>query len=305
MKSLITALFILVYGIQVRAERHISADSLKKQDQILRIGSAGVAVTYASSMSILYQTWYKPYDSGKFHFFNDLEEWKGMDKFGHIQTSWFVAQWLQQLQNEAGLNKKQSSWRSVLIPFAYMSTIEVFDGFSSGWGFSWSDMAANSLGLSLFAVQQRKWQTQHVLLKYSYQDSPEPTWRPSLLGQNKSEQLLKNYNGQTYWMSYPIARILPFSGKMPSYILLSLGTGISGAYGAESNLWMENGNTYDFRMLPRFRTWYLSFDIDLQKIPIRKRWWRIFSSSIRWIKIPAPVLSYSNYNGLKFSPFAW
>ena len=47
------------------------------------------------------------------------------------------------------------------------STVEVMDGFSAEWGFSWSDMAANAIGMGTFVAQEAIWDEQRIILKIS------------------------------------------------------------------------------------------------------------------------------------------
>jgi len=299
-------LVFLVFSFTCRSN-HIEKDSLSyHQNRKLTIAGISTAALYSSSMYLLYQTWYKDYSSSKFHLFNDLNEWKGMDKIGHVTTSLFIAQWLQSVQEIGGLNDRNKNLRSVLVPMAFMTTIEVFDGFSTGWGFSVSDLAANTIGLGIFYAQNKLFEDQRLLLKYSFNASPYASFRPNLLGKSYAEQMLKDYNGQTYWLTYPISNLWPRkNNQLPKWLCLSVGYGVDGLIGARSNVWVNQQQKFDLSLIPRSHEWYLSVDIDLKKIPIRGKAWQLFSSAIRWIKIPAPTLYYNRNAGFKALPIHW
>ena len=44
-----------------------------------------------------------------------------------------------------------------------MTTVEIMDGFSSAWGFSWGDEVANLSDSLLFTLQQYFWDEQRIL----------------------------------------------------------------------------------------------------------------------------------------------
>jgi len=106
---------------------------------------------------------------------------------------------------------------------------------------------------------------------------------------------LKDYNGQTYWLSYPV--------KRNSFLSLSLGYSAKGMLGAHDNTWFDSsGQLKDYMYYRRYSQWSLSFDVDLMKVPIRGKAWKWFASSFRWVKFPLPALNWSNPKGLQFSP---
>jgi hypothetical protein len=305
MRSLLPFVFILFIS-KINAIESFSDSSITaKRNKLLYLG-AGTTALYGASMYTLYQTWYSPYTTSKFHFFNDLNEWNGMDKIGHVTTSYFVAQWIQATQENMGLDDKYASLRSVAVPFVFMTTIEVFDGFSSGWGFSITDFAANSIGLTSFYLQDKIWKEQRLLLKYSFKQSNYAKFRPELLGNSLPEQMLKDYNSQTYWLSYPIKKLWPKKdNRIPEYLCLSLGYGIDGFVGARSNVWHDSKGISDLSSIVRQPEWFFSLDIDLKKVPIKGKAWQILSSTIRWVKVPFPTISYRMDTGLGFYPIAW
>src|SRR3989344_8391817 len=160
------------------------------------------AVTTATVGSItLYQAWYKDYNTGTFHAFNDNTEWLQMDKVGHTLTTFQIGNAGYHACKWSGMAEKKSILIGGTSGFAYMSIIEVMDGFSEGWGFSWGDMGCNATGTGLFIAQQYFWKEQRIKLKFSFHQSEYWKYRPNLLGENLGQQWLKDYNGQSYWLS--------------------------------------------------------------------------------------------------------
>ena len=166
------------------------------------------AALYAGSMSGLYFLWYAGYDQSAFHFYNDNAEWLQMDKFGHAMSSYYVGTLGYEALRLAGCDEKRSIIYGGPVGFVFLTTVEIFDGLSSGWGFSWGDIAANTIGTGLFMTQQALWHEQRISMKYSYHNTKFPQYRPDLLGSNLPEKMLKDYNGQTIWLSFNIKSFL-------------------------------------------------------------------------------------------------
>jgi hypothetical protein len=156
-------------------------------------------------------------------------------------------------------------------------------------------MAANFAGAGLFYTQQHFFDEQRILLKYSYHPTNFASVRPEILGKSPLERMLKDYNGQTYWLSMPL--------KRNGWFCFSLGYGASGMLGGRDNIWIKNDLLNDFSTVERYSTWSMSFDIDLLKLPIRGKLWKTFASSFRFIKIPAPAIQWSKSNNFNFKPF--
>ena len=72
-----------------------------------------------------------------------------------------------------------------------MTCIEVMDGFSKGWGFSWGDEMANAFGTALAVAQNAYWDRQKIQIKFSYASSGLAKYNPALLGKKPSTQILK------------------------------------------------------------------------------------------------------------------
>jgi len=97
-----------------------------------------------------------------------------------------------------------------------MSIIEVFDGISEEWGFSWGDYLANIGGSGLYLLQQLKWKEQRIHIKFSshindYGNDGLNNRADSIFGKNFFTRTLKDYNAQTYWVSI---NIKSFSSKV-------------------------------------------------------------------------------------------
>lgn len=259
---------------------------------------ASEGVLYAGSMIGLNLLWYKNYAHSGFHLFNDDKEWLQMDKFGHVITAYTISRITSALYHWSGIREPSSSSYGTALAMAYQTNIEIFDGFSSAWGFSVGDMVANTLGAGLFLSQQAAWNEQRVSMKISFHPTSYAQYRPDVLGDNFIQQCLKDYNGQTYWLSFAIASFLPKGTKVPGWLCLDFGYGADGMTGGNSNpiTYDKNGEEVCF---DRYRQFYCSLDVDLTKIQTNSGALRTLFSAISFIKIPAPTLELSR-GKLKF-----
>jgi hypothetical protein len=248
----------------------------------------------------LYFLWYRKHPSSHFHFFNDNGEWLQMDKIGHATTAYNIGAIQYDLMRWCGVKNDASITVGGLTALGYMSIIEIFDGFSSKWGFSNGDMLANIFGAALFAAQQKGWNQQRIYLKWSFHASPYAKYYPAELGSNFFSRMLKDYNGQTYWLSFNVASFLPANSGFPYWLNMSLGYGADGMIGARSNPDSLNGKAIPY--FPRYRKFYFSPDANLFSIPTNSSFYNAATYLTKFSKIPAPTLEWSKLKGFRFIP---
>lgn len=274
---------------------------LRKKDLQKRIKwmTAANIVGYGAAMTGLYNAWYKNYPQSSFHTFNDWGEWKQMDKVGHFYSAYIESRGSMELWNWAGLDQKKRVWIGGLSGAAYQTVIEVLDGFSQQWGWSWGDFSANVAGSGLLIAQELGWKEQRISLKMSYHntkyDDPLLSNRSvQLFGKRTPSRFLKDYNGQTYWASVSIASFLKNS-KWPAWLNLSVGYGAEGLMGGFENLLTDQNGLvqFDRRDLPRYRQWYFAPDINWEKIATTKKGVRLLFTLLNAFKFPAPTITYS------------
>lgn len=267
----------------------------------ITLGASSLALT-GGSLVYLNQAWYQQYSSSGFHFFNDNDEWFQMDKYGHILTTYQTGRLMMGAMTWAGYSRRSQLIVGGMSGLAYMTAIEVMDGYSAGWGFSWGDMGANALGSGLAIGQEALWKQQRIQLKFSFYQSPYAQYRPELLGKSLPTQVLKDYNGQTYWLSVNPSSFFKTENRFPKWINVAVGYGADGMLGARYNTVVvmdENGNTRSF---DRYRQYYFSLDIDFTRIPVKSKFWKAVFSGINIIKVPFPNLELSQ-GRLKFNPY--
>lgn len=271
--------------------------TIKKRTKII---AATNIIGYSAAMAGLYQAWYKNYPQSNFHAFNDIDEWKGIDKIGHMYSAYAESKASMELWRWTGIDRKKRIWLGGMSGAFYQTVIETLDGFSSEWGWSWGDFGANILGSGMLVTQELAWDEQRIQLKFSfhrktYSDAALNQRSNKIFGSSTAERFLKDYNGQTYWLSANIKSFFPES-KLPAWLMVSVGTGTEGMFGARDNIGKDaNGNIIFSRTdIKRYRQWYLAPDIDLTKIKTKKKGIKVALNILNIVKFPMPSLEYSN-----------
>lgn len=256
----------------------------------VRLIVASEAVLTATALIGLNELWYSDYPKSDFQFKNDNSEWLQMDKVGHVYASYQFGRISSEMLAWSGVSQKKQLLYGATYGFAFLTAVEVLDGYSEQWGFSWGDVAANATGTTLFVSQELLWKEQRIQPKFSFHTTSYAEQRPELLGSSWSEQILKDYNGQTYWLS---ANLYSFIGEsfLPRWFNVAVGYGAEGMITAEPIPGDE-----------RYRQWYLSLDVDLTKIETKSHFLKTCFSVFNTIKIPSPTIEISSSQGFKFHP---
>ncbi|MFK7953694.1 MAG: DUF2279 domain-containing protein [Ekhidna sp.] len=290
--SLTITIWLLMYSSRVSAQKDTTI-LLNKKRLNLVIGTG--LVGYTGSLIGLGTVWYN--NLGKFHFFNDIHGWKGADKLGHITTSYTVGRFGTESLRWAGVEERKAIWYGGSLGLVFLTSVEIFDGMSEDWGFSITDAVANAVGSGIFISQELIWSEQRINMKWSYHPTKYAQYRPELLGAGK-ERALKDYNGQTFWVSTNLSSFLPQS-KLPPWLNIAVGYGIDGFTGADSNP-TENSNGDLIPSFNRSTKWYLSPDIDLTKIKTNSKFLKFLFGGFNFLKFPAPTLELNENKNIKF-----
>lgn len=244
----------------------------------------------------LHQLWYADYERSDFHTINDNKEWLQMDKMGHLFSSYQLGKIGANTLHWSGASRKEQLLYGATLGFTFLTAVEVFDGFSKEWGFSWGDMLANASGTGLYIGQDLLWDEQRIILKYSFHQRKYAGLRPDKLGDGFLEELLKDYNGQTYWLSVNIHSFFN-TDLIPKWLNVALGYGADGMVFAQSetvNNFVDGSN--------RKRQFYLSLDLDLSRIETKSHLLRSIFDVLNVIKVPFPALEFADKNGIKLHP---
>jgi hypothetical protein len=259
-----------------------------RKDRLEKVVLSEALIFTATSIG-LYYLWYKKFPKKKFHTFNDGREWMQIDKIGHATTAYNISSMQYDLMRWCGVQRNDAILSATLTSMLYLSIIEVMDGCSKNWGFSGYDMLANFSGTALFAAQQYGWNEQRIGMKVSARMTPFAKENKRLLGNNWPSRLMKDYNGQTYWLSLNLRSFLPVNSSIPEWTNLSIGYAASGMTTAfPSNESSEK----------RYRRFFIAPDADLFRIRTENS---LESAAYlgKFIKIPAPAIEFNSKRKFK------
>ncbi len=259
-----------------------------------RLNAVVIASTAAYGITLvgLNELWYKDYGRQSFRFFNDNAEWKQVDKIGHFYSNFYLSYGASKTFQWCNVEKKKSDVIGAIVGFGIMLPIEILDGFSEGYGASTGDLLANAAGAVFFLGQSRLWDDIRIYPKFSFHRTEYASLRPSTLGNNLITEMFKDYNGQTYWLSFDMDKFMRF----PRWLNLAVGYGAEGMIYARDDQNVEAGYPFPYRQ------YYLSIDFDLTAIKTRSKAVKTLIFIASMIKLPAPTLEFSS-KGTKFRAF--
>jgi hypothetical protein len=290
MKSYIFLVLLLGITYSSYAQNSIFKNSDSLSTKRVKIVSTAIAANWIAQTSLASNVWYKNFDKSNFHLFDDSKEWLQMDKMGHFYSANKLSKLYTDCYIWSGMPRKKSVIVGSLIGLGSETTLEILDGFNTKWGFSLSDMAANTLGSFVYASQKIIWNEERFILKFSSHPTPYAALRPNVLGSTPLERMLKDYNGQTYWISFsPFA--FSSNEKLPKWLCLSFGYSIDQKIIGDNDFYFNPITNKTFNAKREF---LFSLDVDFSKLPIKNRWVKAVISRFNYLKIPFPTLIFSN-----------
>lgn len=218
---------------------------------------------------------------GHFHIQNDWEYAMSADKLGHFFDGAFIHKLYSGAFEWAGFDKKNAMWFGTLFSIAYMTDIEIEDGFATDWGFSWGDELFNVLGAFYPVAQYYSPPLREFNFKWSYLPSDD------LRNGSKNGAFLDDYNGQTVWLSVSIHHFLPKNAKnyWPDFLNIALGYGVK----------------HYTDPLKKYQNFYIAFDYDFRKlIPGNSKFMVWMKDILNHFRIfPAPGIRF-NKKGVEY-----
>ncbi|MBC8144340.1 MAG: DUF2279 domain-containing protein [bacterium] len=214
--------------------------------------------------------WWKG-DRSDFHF-----EWKhdwtyalGADKLGHMWFPYATTHTYSHLFRWAGVDSTTAIWSAASLALAYQTYIEVRDGFSAVWGFSWGDCAANVVGAGLPVAQHYL----PALRLFDYEISFYPSDR---FRAGTHAAIIDDYESAHHWLSLHMANVIPDSwrGYYPEFIDVAIGHGVR-------ELDDKGGGRHEI---------YLALDWNLDRLPGDWWGWNLLRHVLRHYHLPSPAI---------------
>lgn len=250
-----------------------------------------VSTYYAISMYIMGKTWYKDKDIVPFHFYNDNSGYLQVDKFGHAFGAYTYSFIGYHGLKMMGMNNLESLIYGGSLGFIMQAPIEIMDGIHEGYGFSWGDIIANTLGSGIVISQQLLFDNQLVKYKFTYWKSKYSESANGMLGTSFIDGIFKDYNAHTYWLSLPINAIHN-NNNIPEWLNFAVGYGAGGMYGEFTNESTYHG--VDLPKTERYRRILISLDIDWTKIRTESTILKTILDGFTLVKVPFPAVEINS-----------
>jgi len=295
--ALIWIILLQLLSASVDAQEAVAyTDSSKKQRTLFYRASLYTGAYYATSMVIMSKTWYKDRELVPFHFYNDSKGYQQVDKFGHAFGGYVYSYIGHSYLKSRGFSQLEALTIGGTLGFVLQAPIEIMDGIHEGYGFSWGDMVANASGSALVIGQELLFGEQIVKYKFSYWESEYASRANGYLGKSTFDRVLKDYNGHTYWLSVPIAKIFP-NRRIPPWLCISFGYGANGMYGEFYNISEYNGVSIPYAR--RYRQYIVSLDIDWTKIPTQSKFLKVVFKGLTFVKFPFSAIELTSSGQVK------
>lgn len=227
--------------------------------------------------------WWKG-EKSSFRFEWDYD-WKyalGADKFGHFYFPYLMTNVYSDAFQWSGIEKKKSLYYAASLAFLYQTYIEVRDGFSKEWGFSWGDFAANTIGATYPILQDEIPFLKNINMKLSFYPSER-------FKNNSHSVIMDDYESTYHWLTFNIYNFLPDNIKSwyPQWINLAIGHGVR-------ELDSPNGGRHEV---------FIALDWNLEALPGESSFIKLLKKYLNFYKLPAPAVQITPelvWFGLKF-----
>lgn len=259
-------------------------DSSGRVDPVrMGIVAGGTFTAFAIGHVWLNDTWYKG-EKVPFHI-NSSQDYQyalNADKLGHMTFAYAATTVYGDLFRWTGMDSTTAIWSGAGVAMAYQTYVEIRDGFSADYGFSWGDMAANTLGAGLPVLKHYVPALRPFDLQVSY-------WPSQAYKSGAYNSIIDDYTSTYHWLSANVYDLVPSAWQSwyPPWLGVSIGHSVEDLDG------LGGGN----------HALYLSLDWQLHRIPNLPDWLESVFRVMHLYHLPAPavkVLPNVVWYGLKF-----
>lgn len=260
----------------------MSVESHSQVDSSLPVEPPGVDYTRLSLVAgataggfvvghaILNDIWWKG-SQAPFHI-NDYQDYRhalNADKFGHAYFAYTASTVYGGLARWCGFDSTTATWAGFGIATAYQTYIEIRDGYSVGYGFSWGDIAANTIGSALPLIQHYVPELRAVDLQISF-------WASEAFKNGAYNAIIDDYTSTTHWLTVNLSDVVPthWASNIPAWLGVAIGHSVQNVDG-------QGGGQ---------RQLYLSLDWQFHRIEGLPPWLAEVFRYLHLYHLPAPAV---------------
>lgn len=206
----------------------------------------------------------------------------GADKLGHQLMAYATTRTYDAAFRWCGLDSTTAVLSAAGVSVAYQTYIELRDGFSRDYGFSWGDVMANTSGAALPVLQRFVPALRPIELQISF--FPSDAFKAGAYG-----AIIDDYTSTTHWVSVTVFDYLSADWQQwyPPWLNLAIGHSVK-------NLDGLGGGQHEV---------FVSLDWNLARIKGLPTWLREALQLLHMYHLPAPAVRltpYVAFIGLKF-----
>lgn len=276
---------IVLIAVVLACGTHMSAQDDSAHVDPLRFGVvAGATVGgFVVGHGILNDLWWKG-ERVPFHI-NTAQDYSyalNADKYGHATFAFMASTVYGDLMRWCGLDSTSAAWWGFGVAMTYQTYIEVRDGYSRDYGFSWGDIGANTLGAALPVAK-------HYVPALRAFDLQISFWPSEAFRQGAYNAIIDDYTSTTHWLAMNVHDLAPRSVQqyLPPWLGVAIGHSVR-------NLDGRGGGEHVV---------VLSLDWQLHRIPNLPSWLRDIARVLHLYHLPAPavqILPNVVWYGLRF-----
>lgn len=232
-----------------------------------------VGATLAISLVWAYDSWWK--DASPFSF--KTENWfngenRGIDKAGHLYTSYFYFNTLRNVMLWGGHDPETARWWGAGAAAFFALTVEIGDGLG-GVGFDYQDLVFNAAGIGYAWLQTEVPFLKNFGLKWTYLPREGFDFPP---------RFTQHYDAHTYWLTANVNELLPASLEpyWPDFLQIAVG------YGVDENMTQREA--------------VFGLDYNLEIIPTHNENLLLFQRTLNLFHYPAPAVKFTETKGPKY-----
>jgi hypothetical protein len=264
-------MILLLVHVSGKAQESVVATDgfMRKDSSSARKTIAGVMVggMLAVSLKWSYDTWWA---EERIPFYFASENWlsgehRGIDKIGHLYTSYFYFHILRNVMLWGGYDASSARWWGAGAAAFFAVTVELGDAVG-GPGFDYQDLVFNAAGVGYAWLQTDVPFLRNFNFKWMYLPAGGLEWPP---------RFTKNYDAHTYWLTANVNSLLPdiIESYWPDWLQIGVGYGV------------------DERMTKR--EFLIGLDIDLDVFSTTSEDVLLLRKTLNMLHIPAPAVKFT------------
>ncbi len=207
----------------------------KKKVVALNVASVSTTVLVGASSWDYYSSAFDLQDEG---WFDPDTKYGGADKLGHAYGAYALTSFYNKIYRRFGYSNEQAILGGALTSWSLMTLIELGDGFSKNYGFSWEDEVMNTLGVGM-AYLRHRYPPLKEMFDFRMEWFPSPAFR-----HGDQSDPFTDYSGQKYLIALKPDGLLKTDNSLIKAMEIHFGY-YSRGYG-EDNRYFNGENRYTY-----------------------------------------------------------